>query len=60
MRPGKKGDRNTYKVRRAKVDGYKDYFDAAERAEIDQLVSHDLSPTYGYEAPPEPDRAASG
>ena len=60
MRPGKKGDPNTYKVRRAKVDGYKDYFDAEERAEIDHLVSHDLSPTYGYEAPPEPDRAANG
>lgn len=60
MKPGKKGDPNTYKVRRAKVDGYRDYFDDAERAEIDRLVSDDLSPTYGYEAPPEPDRKALG
>jgi hypothetical protein len=60
MKPGKKGDPDTYKVRRAKVDGYKDYFDDAERAEIDELVSHDLSPTYGYETSPEPDRAATG
>ena len=60
MKPGKKGDPNSYKVRRAKVGGYTDYFDDTERAEIDQLVSHDLSPTYGYEAPPEPDRAATG
>ena len=60
MKPGKKGDPNTYKVRRAKVDGYKDYFDDAERTEIDELVSHDLSPTYGYESPPKPDRAATG
>jgi len=59
MKPGKKGDPNTYKVRRAKVDGYKDYFNEVEAAEIDRLVSHDLSPTYGYDAPPEPDRAAS-
>jgi len=59
MKPGKKGDPNTYKVRRAKVGGYKDYFNDAERAEIDGLVSHDLSPSYGYEAPPEPDRAAT-
>jgi len=59
MKPGKKGDPNTYKVRRAKVDGYRDYFDDAERAEIDRLVSHDLSVTYGYEAPPEPDRVAT-
>ena len=60
MKPGKKGDPNTYKVRRAKVGGYKDYFNDAERAEIDELVSHDLSATYGYEAPPEPDHAATG
>ena len=60
MKPGKKGDRNSYKVRRAKVDGYKDYFDDSERAEIDELVSHGLSSTYGYEVPTEPDRAANG
>lgn len=60
MKPGKKGDPNTYKVRRAKVDGYRDYFNDEERAEIDRLVSHDLSPNYGYEAPPEPDRIATG
>ena len=60
MKPGKKGDPNTYKVRRAKVDGYKDYFNDAERAEIDELVSHDLSATYGYDSPPKPDRAATG
>lgn len=59
MKPGKKGDPNTYKVRRAKVDGYKDYFNEVEAAEIDRLVSHDLSPAYGYDAPPEPDRAVS-
>jgi hypothetical protein len=59
MKPGKKGDPDTYKVRRAKVDGYRDYFDDAERTEIDRLVSQDLSPTYGYEAPPEPDRVAT-
>ena len=60
MKPGKKGDPNTYKVRRAKVDGYKDYFNDVERAEIDRLVSHDLSSTYGYDSSPGPDRAATG
>ncbi len=60
MKPGKKGDPNTYKVRRAKVDGYKDYFDAAQQAEIDALVSHELSPTYGYDSSPEPDRTEQG
>jgi hypothetical protein len=60
MKPGKKGDPNTYKVRRAKVGGYKDYFDDAQRAEIDALVGRELSPTYGYDSSPEPDRAATG
>lgn len=60
MKPGKKGDLNTYKVRRAKVDGYRDYFDDAERAEIDEVVSRDLSAAYGYEAPVEPDHASIG
>jgi alcohol sulfotransferase len=64
MKPGKKGDPNSYKVRRAKVGGYRDYFDDAQAAEIDELVAKRLSPTYGYESPepssPESDRAAAG
>jgi hypothetical protein len=59
MKPGKKGDPNSYKVRRAKVDGYKDYFNEVEAAEIDRLVSHDLSPMYGYDGPPTRDRVTS-
>ncbi|MCB9723801.1 MAG: sulfotransferase domain-containing protein [Spirochaetaceae bacterium] len=51
MKPGKKGDPNSYKVRRAKVGGYKDYFDAAQNAEIEELVRKELSPSYGYDAP---------
>lgn len=54
MKPGKKGDPNSYKVRRAKVGGYKDYFDDGEAAEIDELVRKTLSPAYGYDAPPAP------
>ena len=60
MKPGKKGDPNTYKVRRAKVGGYKDYFTDDESAQIDELVAKELSSTYGYESPNEPDRAANG
>jgi hypothetical protein len=60
MKPGKKGDPNTYKVRRAKVGGYKDYFNVDEAAQIDELVSKELSTSYGYESPPAPDRAAQG
>ena len=60
MKPGKKGDPNTYKVRRAKVGGYKDYFSDDEVAKIDDLVADTLSPSYGYERPPSPDQAANG
>jgi hypothetical protein len=58
MKPGKKGDPNSYKVRRAKVGGYKDYFTEEEVAQIDALVAETLSPAFGYESPTEPDRAA--
>jgi hypothetical protein len=60
MKPGKKGDPNSYKVRRAKVGGYKDYFSDDEVEQIDALVAGTLSPTFGYDAPPEPDRAVRG
>ncbi len=60
MKPGKKGDPNSYKVRRAKVGGYKDYFDDAQSAEIDELVRKSLSPSFGYESPqPPPAQAQS-
>jgi hypothetical protein len=57
MKPGKKGDPNSYKVRRAKVGGYKDYFDESQAGEIDRLVSQGLSPAYGYDGAPESDPA---
>ncbi len=59
MKPGKKGDPNSYKVRRAKVGGYRDYFDEAQAAEIDERVRKSLSPTYGYDTLPAPPRADS-
>ena len=51
MKPGKKGDPNTYKVRRAKVGGYRDYFDTSQAAEIDEYVAKELSPAFGYDTP---------
>ncbi len=41
-------DENSFKVRRAKVGGYRDYFDADQLAELDALVRERLSPTLGY------------
>ena len=59
MKPGKKGDPNTYKVRRAKVGGYKDYFDDKETAQIDEYVAKELSAAFGYDAPPDSGPAAT-
>ena len=39
---------DSYKVRRAKVGGYRDYFDDEEVARIDAMVRAKLSPIYGY------------
>jgi len=48
--PGRRGDPNTYKVRRAKVGGYRDYFDDDQLATIDTLVDETLLPDFGYTA----------
>lgn len=39
---------DSYKVRRAKVGGYRDYFDDGQVARIDELVQEKLSPVFGY------------
>jgi len=39
---------NSYKVRRAKVGGYRDYFDDAQVARIDDFVNARLSDVFGY------------
>jgi len=38
----------SFKVRRAKVGGYRDYFTDEEVAELDALVAGQLSPCFGY------------
>jgi alcohol sulfotransferase len=44
--PGDKGTPNSYKVRRGKVGGYRDYFNERELTTIDELVRSGLSPYY--------------
>lgn len=39
---------DSYKARRAKVGGYRDYFSDEEIREIDTLVAATLNPEYGY------------
>jgi hypothetical protein len=41
---------DSFKVRRAKVGGYRDYFSEEEAAQIDALVREQLAPAYGYGA----------
>jgi hypothetical protein len=48
MTPGDKSNPDSYKVRRAKVGGYRDYVDEDQAARIDELVRSKLSPSFGY------------
>jgi hypothetical protein len=41
-------DPETYKVRRGKVGGYRDYFEPEQVAELEKLVSSRLDPRLGY------------
>ena len=41
-------DPNTFKVRKAKVGGYRDYFDDDQVAELDAMVDSRLLAKFGY------------
>ena len=43
------GDPESFKVRRGKVGGYRDYFTDEQVAELEALMAANLSPTLGYE-----------
>lgn len=71
MRPRDRSDPNSYKVRRGKAGGYRDYLDEQQRAAVDAYVRDNLHPMFGYtgapprSAPasqpmPQPQAAASG
>jgi hypothetical protein len=48
MRARDRSNPDSYKVRRAKVGGYRDYFDDDQLARIDAMVQSGLSPVFGY------------
>ena len=48
MVPKDRSNPNSYKVRKAKVGGYRDYFDQEQVAAIDKLVDDGLDPMFGY------------
>jgi hypothetical protein len=60
LRPTDSADPDSFKVRRGKVGGYRDYFNAAQLAVIDSMVEERLAPVLGYgvERTPAPHRLA--
>jgi hypothetical protein len=48
VKPGDKNNPDSFKVRRAKVGGYRDYFDDEQVALIDAMVAERLNPVFGY------------
>ena len=56
--PGNKANPDSYKVRRAKVGGYRDYFDDAQLAAIDALMAQRPGPLFGYLSEAEPETSA--
>ena len=55
LSPGDRSNPDSFKVRRAKVNGYCDYFDADQVREIEDCIRDRLDPALGYgETPPAP------
>ncbi len=54
MVPKDRSNPNSYKVRRAKVGGYKDYFDDRQVEKIEAFVEDNLSPFFGYTGAKQP------
>ena len=48
LKPADAGDPSSFKVRRAKVGGWRDYVSEEQAAAIDEVVRETLSPVYGY------------
>ncbi len=51
LAPGDQANPQSYKVRRAKVGGYRDYFDDQQVAAIDAVLASRPLPPFGYGAP---------
>ena len=50
MRPGDKANPDSFKVRRGKVGGWRDYVDDAQAVVIEALIERELRPGFGYTA----------
>lgn len=54
LRPGDPSDPNSFKVRRGKVAGYKDYFSDEQREHIDTMIEEANLHAFGYPAHRDP------
>jgi alcohol sulfotransferase len=52
MRPGDVGNPDSYKVRRAKVGGFRDYFSDEQVQQIESYIRANLNPIFGYAETP--------
>ena len=48
LKPGDANDPSSFKVRRAKVGGWRDYVTDEQASAIDAMVRERLDPVYGY------------
>ena len=48
VKPGDPANPQSFKVRRAKVGGYRDYFEEDQIELIDAMVDDQLDPVFGY------------
>jgi hypothetical protein len=48
MRPKDRNNPESFKTRRGKVGGYRDYFNEGEVAAIDRMIAEQLAPAFGY------------
>lgn len=49
LKPGDANDPSSFKVRRGKVGGWRDYLSPQEAEAIDRMVQSELSPLFGYQ-----------
>lgn len=50
LKPGVSGNQDSFKVRRAKVGGYRDYFDDGQLMTIESNINNSLDPVFGYDS----------
>ncbi len=49
LKPADKSDYDSYKTRRGKVGGYRDYFSEEQIEYINDVIFNNLNPVYGYQ-----------